>query len=86
MWLAGGFAIVGMAMNLVVILVNGGMPAQVTVDDIPDEQRSHYHPISPTTHVAWLSDWIPVGSLLISPGDVSLLVAVANLEVGAIFG
>jgi Family of unknown function (DUF5317) len=86
MWIAAGFAVVGLVMNLVVNLVNGGMPAQVTQDQIPDEARPHYQPISETTRLAWLSDWIPVGNLLMSPGDVALLIAVGLLLVGAYFG
>lgn len=83
MWLAVGLAAIGLALNLVVILANGGMPARIAVDEISDADRPHYHPIGPTTRLAWLSDWIPVGSLLISPGDVALLVAVGLLFAGA---
>jgi len=86
MWIAVGFAVAGMAMNLVVILVNRGMPAQVNLDAIPDADRPHYHPISQTTRLALLSDWIPLGNLLISPGDVALLVSVAILLVASLVG
>ena len=84
MWTAVGFSVIGLAMNLLVMLVNGGMPARVEPDQIPDEERPNYHPITPSTRFAWLSDWIPVGNLLISPGDIILFLAVGILLFGSL--
>jgi sugar lactone lactonase YvrE len=36
MWVAVGLAVVGLTMNLVVILINRGMPARVSHDEISD--------------------------------------------------
>lgn len=86
MWFADGLTVAGITMNLAVILINRGMPADVTSDEISDEERPHYHPISPTTRLAFLADWIPVGDLLVSPGDIVLFVAIAILLIKALFG
>lgn len=86
MWLAVGLTVAGITMNLTVILINRGMPAGVTSEEISDEERPHYHPISPNTRLVFLADWIPVGNLLLSPGDLVLLLAVAILLTEAFFG
>ncbi len=86
MWIAVGLAVVGMVMNLAVILINRGMPGGVTPEEIPYDERPHYHPISQSTRLAILSDWIPVGNLLVSPGDIVLFVAVSILLVEATVG
>jgi Family of unknown function (DUF5317) len=75
-WICVGAGVLGMALNLLVILVNGGMPAAVAEDEIPEISKPHYRPVSENTKFAVLSDWIPLGNLLISPGDVLLLLAV----------
>ena len=72
MWIAVGLAVVGMLMNLAVILINRGMPAGVTPEEIPEDERPHYHPISQSTHLAILSDWIPVGNLLRRAAETNL--------------
>lgn len=74
-----GLATLGMTMNLTVILVNGGMPARVTADDISPEEKPHYHPLAPSTRLAFLADWIPFGNYLISPGDILIVIAVLSL-------
>jgi len=74
------------ALNLIVILANGGMPAAVREDDIPDEAKPHYRPVGDATRLAFLSDWIPVGNLMISPGDVLLLFAVILLLIRSLHG
>lgn len=86
MWVAVGLAVVGLTMNLVVILINRGMPARVSHDEISEDEKLHYHPISQSTRLAVLSDWIPLGNLLISPGDIVLFVAVAILLLDAVVG
>lgn len=82
MWIAVSLAIVGLVMNLVVMLVNRGMPARVRLEEIPEDQRLDYHPIGPSTRLRFLSDWIPVGNLLISPGDIVLFLAIIILLFG----
>ena len=39
MWIAVGLAVVGMVMYLAVILINRGMPAGVTPEEIPEDVR-----------------------------------------------
>jgi hypothetical protein len=75
-WICVGAGVLGIALNLLVILVNGGMPAAVAEDEIPEESKPHYRPVSEKTRLAFLSDWIPLGNLMHSPGDVLLLLAV----------
>ncbi len=79
MWVAVGFVVVGMLMNLVVMLLNRGMPVRATPEEISEEERADYHPISRSTRLAILSDWIPLGSLMMSPGDIVLFAGVAIL-------
>lgn len=86
MWIVVGLVVVGMVMDLTVILINRGMPAGVTPEEIPEDERPHYHPISQSNRLAILSDWIPVGNLLISHGDIVLFIAVAILLVDATVG
>ena len=86
MWIAAGLAIVGMAMNLVVNIANGGMPAAVKPEEIPDSEQPHYHAIGQSTRLGFLSDWIPVGTLLMSPGDILLVIAVAILLIDPFVG
>uniref|UniRef100_A0A7C2NYL0 Uncharacterized protein n=1 Tax=Schlesneria paludicola TaxID=360056 RepID=A0A7C2NYL0_9PLAN len=85
LWLAAGLIVLGMALNLLVIFVNDGMPARVSAEEIGDDERLHYHPLSESTRLAVLSDWIPVGSLLVSPGDILLFVAAAILVLQTVF-
>jgi hypothetical protein len=33
-------------MNFVVILINRGMPARVSHDEISEDEKLHYHPVS----------------------------------------
>lgn len=73
--------VLGMALNFIVILLNGGMPASANLDDMPDEQRKRYRPMDETARLARLGDWIPVTRLLISPGDVFLLVGAVGMIV-----
>jgi hypothetical protein len=79
MWIAVVLAVIGLAMNLAVILINWGMPVRVTPEEIPEEKRPYYHSINPSTRLALLSDWIPLGNLLISPGDIVMFFAAALL-------
>lgn len=80
-WICVGAGALGIALNLLVILLNGGMPAAVAEDEIPEESKPHYRPVSEKTRLALLSDWIPLGTLMISPGDVVLLLAVVVMLV-----
>lgn len=76
---------VGVALNLLVILANDGMPVSASVEEISDEDRTRCHPITPSTRLAFLADWIPVGNHLLSPGDVLLLIGVAIMLLYAAF-
>lgn len=73
--------VLGMALNFIVILLNGGMPASANLDDLPDEQRNRYRPMDETTRLSRLGDWIPVGGMLISPGDILLVLGAVGLIV-----
>jgi hypothetical protein len=83
LWVCLALGAAGVGLNLLVILANGGMPARVRDDEIPDDARPHYRPIGRATRLRHLADWIPVGHYLLSPGDVVLVVAVALLAARA---
>ena len=69
----------GAALNILVVALNGGMPARATLDEIPDEARPMYHAIDKQSRCSWLADWIPIGTWLISPGDVLLAIGVVSM-------
>lgn len=73
--------VLGIALNVIVILLNGGMPVSANLDEFPEEQRKRFSAMDETTRLAWLGDWIPVGRLLISPGDIFLVVGAVGLIV-----
>ena len=75
-----------MALNLIVIWMNGKMPAAVTPEEIAEEDQADYRPIDESTRLWVLSDWIPLGSWMISPGDVLLFIAAGILLLRAVFG
>ena len=84
-WSCVTLGAVGIAMNLLVILANGGMPVKLAADeDIPEEDRPNYKPIDSSTRLAFLADWIAVGNLMISPGDVLLVIGATVLVLSAI--
>ncbi len=81
-WPGLGVAAVGVALNAVVVLSNGGMPAGGSdYFDAGALSRAlavgFYEPITKATHVAWLGDVIPAGTGLASLGDILLVVGVA---------
>lgn len=86
LWICTGLSALGIALNLIVIYSNGGMPAAVSPEDIDEEDRPYYHPIHESTRLRLLSDWIPWGDWMISPGDVLLWTALAILVLRAILG
>lgn len=77
LWFA--IAGVGVLMNVVVIWLNGGMPAKVALDEIPEADRDAYHPLDGRTRLPFLADWIPMCTLLISPGDILVTIAAVAL-------
>ena len=89
-WVVG----VGLALNLLVVLANGGMPVLVT-DPIAlskagapiARSMGFYQLAGPGTALAPLGDVVPLGlgayRVLLSPGDVLLVVGVATLIVGS---
>ena len=69
----------GSLLNIIVVALNGGMPARLAPDEIPDDARPFYHAIDHKSRCPWLADWIPIGSWLISPGDVLLAIGVVGM-------
>lgn len=74
-----GVAGLGVLMNVVVIVANGGMPASVTAEEIPEEQRASHRPIDSHTRLRFLADWIDMGWAYYSPGDVLVDLGVYGL-------
>ena len=86
---------VGILMNIDVVLVNGGMPvvlsqriglaATMSAAEVARSTGSFYRVATDSDLLVWLGDIVPVawgGSvLLVSPGDVVLMVAVAVIIV-----
>lgn len=62
--------LLGILLNLLVVLANGGMPAATSEELIPDDLKPHYRAIDASTRLRWLADWIPIGNRLFSPGDL----------------
>ncbi len=85
---------VGLALNLLVVLSNGGMPVLLT-DPIAlsnagaqiSRSLGFYQLAGPGTVLASLGDVVPLGlgayRVLLSPGDVLLVVGVAALIVSS---
>lgn len=68
-----GMVATGVALNLFVILANGGrMPAET--DSIPAAQNDEYQAMDSRTRFAYLGDWIKAWDWLISPGDICLYI------------
>jgi hypothetical protein len=78
---------VGFLLNVLVIAANDGlMPVAAQWDEIPESSRDRCKPIDQGTRLRLLADWIPLGSLLISPGDVLVVVAGVAYVVGMSVG
>ncbi|HJZ91263.1 MAG TPA: DUF5317 family protein [Gemmataceae bacterium] len=64
----------GLSLNATAIALNDGfMPARAVA--IPPGCELKYRPMDAQTRVRLLGDWLPVGRLLVSPGDVCLVAA-----------
>lgn len=74
----------GVLMNLLVILLNGGMPVACAADQITEEELPHYRPIDPQTRLPFLADWIDVGWAFFSPGDFLICAGAAGLILRAL--
>jgi len=79
---------VGLALNLLVVLLNGGMPIALNLETLTGDAAvtiartlSFYQVAGPETSMAMLGDVVPlsVGAyrVLVSPGDVLLAIGVA---------
>ncbi|MBA3313529.1 MAG: DUF5317 domain-containing protein [Planctomycetota bacterium] len=78
---------IGFLLNLLVIVANGGaMPFAGTRDDMDPSDQGLYKPIDEGARLVVLSDWIPLGSRLISPGDVLLFIGAAAGILGRLGG
>ena len=86
LWICTGLSALGIGLNLIVIFLNGGMPVALAPEEIDEEDRPYYHSIRESTRLRFLSDWIPVGDSMISPGDVLLWIAAGILVLRAILG
>ncbi len=75
----------GVLMNLLVILLNGGMPVATSAEQISDDQRPHYKPIDARTRLPSLADWIDVGCAYYSPGDILIDCGAIGLIFRSIF-
>ena len=72
-------------MNVLVIILNDGMPARAKLNEIPEDERDQYKPIGASTRLSLLADWIPVRDLLISPGDVMIALGVLGTIAHALY-
>ena len=72
--------VIGAALNLVVMLANGGhMPVSAVSGFVPREPGGLYIVAASTTQLNWLGDWIGVPGLLggaASPGDFLLALGI----------
>jgi hypothetical protein len=76
---------VGVLMNLLVILLNGGMPVATSTDLIPEQDRAHYKPIDDRTRLRAFADWIDVGWAYYSPGDILIDLGAVGLIVRTVY-
>ena len=81
-------AAIGLALNVLVIALNGGMPVSVRAIEIagapPFEGEGEHVTLGPDTKLPWLTDVVPIpvaGSVL-SPGDLLLALGLARLVQG----
>lgn len=72
-------------MNGLVILLNGGMPAATTCEEISAEDRDLHHPIDEQTRQRWLVDWTDVGWAWCSPGDFVIGAAAAGFILRTVY-
>jgi len=73
-FLSLGFLSLGLALNLMVIILNKGfMP--VRAETIPRDYQTSHKPMDSQTCAQCLGDWIPFVRGYCSPGDVCLVVA-----------
>jgi Family of unknown function (DUF5317) len=73
---AGVFLCLGLALNLVVLILNNGfMP--VRMKTIPRDYQTSHKAIDSRTRAWFLGDWIRVAQCYLSPGDLCLVAALA---------
>lgn len=83
----------GVLSNLLVVFANGKMPVAIphaAADLLEASQLAFYAPVSPATHLVWLGDVLQFPSaqvsVLLSVGDVLLMVGVAVTIIEAMVG
>ena len=69
------FLCLGLALNLTVLILNGGfMP--VRMKRLPQGYQTSHKSMGGQTRAPFLGDWIPVAGGYLSPGDLCLVAAV----------
>ena len=67
----------GFFSNILVIVANKGhMPVSARPEELSKVTRDQTTPIDDDTRLRLLADWIPIGRLLVSPGDILLGIGV----------
>ena len=80
-----GLTVAGGLLNLIVKLVNRGrMPVALELRSYPDLQLN-YVTMSTKTRLNFLGDWIRVGRVYASPGDVCVDLAICYFWWAALF-
>ena len=78
-----GVMTIGLGLNLLVLLMNGGMPVSpraLRAADVPaGELQGARHHERPSDHLTVLGDIIPVGGQVVSYGDLIIAVALADV-------
>lgn len=62
----------GLAANLLVVLLNGGMPVTIAAGAAWQPASDFYHAATSADMLAWLGDVLPAGNYMLSAGDVLL--------------
>lgn len=72
--------LLGVLVNVLVVVVNGGMPIVRTVFDSGTVPSGFYHLASSATQLSWMGDVLPdpTGRWLMSLGDLLLMVGAAT--------
>jgi hypothetical protein len=68
---------VGLCLNVLVIVVNGGKMPIVTSENNAQMERPYHTTIDESTRLRWLCDVIPIGNYLASIGDVVVTIGIA---------
>lgn len=64
----------GLTANLLVVLLNGGMPVTTTAGVAWQPSSDFYHATTGADMLAWLGDTLPAGVYMLSAGDLLLVV------------